>query len=228
MDYKNFPANVARVKAQISAACAAAGRAEDGVKLVAASKYGDADAVRALYDAGLRDFGENRVEAACEKAAALSSLTDIHWHFIGHLQRNKAKKILPAFTTLHSAESEDLLAVLEKQLASAGRTLEILLEVNLGGEESKNGLAPEQVIPFARRAGEFPHLRLSGLMGMAPLHTDNDTARPFFRKLRELRDTVQDALALPLPELSMGMSHDFPAAIAEGATLVRIGSALFA
>lgn len=225
---ENFPANVARVRAEIAAACAAAGRPPESVRLVAASKYGDAAAVRALYACGLREFGENRAEAAAEKAAALADLPDLRWHFIGHLQRNKAKKVLPACALLHSVDSPALLETLEKLLAPAGRTLDVLLEINLGGEESKSGAAPEQALSLARAAAACPCLRPRGLMGMAPLGTDNDAARPFFRQLRELRDALQQTLGMPLPELSMGMSHDFAAAIAEGATMVRIGSALFA
>ena len=228
VDPARFPANVAKVRAAIAAACDAAGRAPGDVRLIAASKYGDAAAVRALYACGLREFGENRAEAAAEKAAALADLPDLRWHFIGHLQRNKAKKVLPACALLHSADSPELLETLENLLAPAGRTLDVLLEVNLGGEESKNGLAPAAAPAFAKLAASFPHLRPRGLMGMAPLGTDNDGARPFFRKLRETRDAAQQALGAPLPELSMGMSHDFAAAIAEGATMVRIGSALFA
>lgn len=228
MDLACFPENVARVRAQIAAACADAGRDASEVRLVAASKYGDAAAVRALYDCGLRDFGENRVEAALEKITALSALPDIRWHFIGHLQRNKARKIAPVLGWLHSADALELLEILEKQRETAGAPLDFLLEVNIGGEESKSGLTPDAAPAFARAASRFPHLRLQGLMGMAPLHTDNDTARPFFRRLRELRDAISDELGRPLPELSMGMSHDFAAAVAEGATMVRVGSALFA
>ncbi|GHV22657.1 YggS family pyridoxal phosphate enzyme [Planctomycetales bacterium] len=230
----NLAENLRQVRAEIAAACAAARRDINEVTLVAATKYVGAATVRELSALGVRDFGENRVEDGMNKINALADMPPARWHFIGHLQRNKVKKILgdaarPAFTVIHSVEAPELLATLERHADSRKVDLEILLEVNLGGEASKNGLplTLDAVLPLARSATACRRWRLTGLMGMAPLHTDNETARPFFRRLAELRDRLQDALGQSLPQLSMGMSHDFTGAILEGATLVRVGSRLF-
>ncbi|MDR0868111.1 MAG: YggS family pyridoxal phosphate-dependent enzyme [Planctomycetota bacterium] len=227
----NLAENLRQVRVEIAAACAAARRDAGEVTLVAATKYVGAETARELSALGVRDFGENRVEDGMNKINALADVPQARWHFIGHLQRNKVKKIIgdaarPAFTVIHSVESPELLATLERHADSRNVDGEILLEVNLGGEASKNGLplTLDAVLPLARQAAACRRWRLTGLMGMAPLNT---AARPFFRRLAELRDRLQDALGQSLPQLSMGMSHDFTDAILEGATLVRVGSRLF-
>ena len=183
--------------------------------------------VRVLASHGVSDFGENRVDELTRKATALTDL-DLRWHMIGHLQRNKVRKLLPHSTIIHSLESADLAAELAKRAKSAGLTVDVLIEVNVAGEEQKYGITPKNAAELAQTVAEAPSLDLRGLMTMAPFVDDPEAVRPVFARLREL----SERLAPDLPEgamrdLSMGMTQDFEVAIEEGATLVRVGSALF-
>ncbi len=183
------------------------------------SKTHGPETIVAAYGAGLRDFGENRVHEATAKIRVLRAL-DIRprWHFVGHLQSNKVRAVLELFDILHSVDSERLAELIS---ARAGRTVGVLIEVNLAGEASKFGVTAGEVLPLAERVGALPNIDLLGLMTVAPLIEDPERVRPVFRRLRELRDAVG------LRELSMGMTDDFEVAVEEGSTLVRVGRAIF-
>lgn len=218
--------NLARVQERIAEACRRCGRNVEEVTLVAVTKTVGVDEIRALYEAGVRHVGENRVPVALEKHQHLASL-DLRWHFIGHLQRNKAAQLLRGgFGIIHSVESSKLLAILGRE-ASASAPVEIFLEVNVSGEEAKYGLAPEAVEEVLRETLALPGVRARGLMTMAPWESEAEATRPVFAGLRALRDTLAETTGAALPDLSMGMSNDYEIAIEEGATLVRVGSALF-
>jgi PLP dependent protein len=220
--------NIARVQERIAEASRCAGRRPEDVKLVAVSKTVPPDRIRAAYDAGLRDFGENRVQEANAKRAALSDLT-VTWHLVGHLQTNKAKLARELFHCVHSLDSLRLAQKLDEAAVCSGDRLPVLIEVNLGEEQTKSGVREQDVLPLAEQAGRLPTLELRGLMVLPPLFENPEQARPFFRLLRELARTIE-AANLPgvsMRDLSMGMSHDFEVAIEEGATMVRIGTAIF-
>lgn len=219
--------NLARVQERMAQACARAGRAITDVRLVAVTKTVDLPAVETLYEAGVRDFGENRVDEAIRKAAGIAH-NELRWHFIGHLQRNKAAKVARLTTLIHSVESVKLVAVLEKDAAVRATTTPVLLEVNISGEENKYGVPAVEAVTLARQIHAAGHLELRGLMAMAPFEAEPEATRPVFAGLRDCRDRLEQELGVKLPELSMGMTNDFEIAIEEGATLVRIGSALFA
>ena len=212
--------NVAHVRARITAACERAGRDPAGVTLIAVTKTHSAEAVAAAYTAGVRDFGENRVQEAGQKVAAARDLgvADATWHLIGNLQRNKAAAAARLFDAIHSVDSERLALAISDR---AERSVRVFIEVNVAGEASKHGVAPDGAAMLAERVGTMPHLDLVGLMTVAPVAVSPEEARPVFRRLRELRD------AIGLPELSMGMTGDFEVAIEEGATVVRVGRAIF-
>lgn len=220
--------NLAAIRQRIAAAAAAAGRRPEDVRLLAVSKTFSADHVRAAYAAGQRDFGENKVQEALQKKEETADL-DIRWHLIGHLQSNKAKKAAPAFAAIHSIDSVDLLRRVDKAAEDAGAAPDLYIQVDLAGESTKFG-APEGDVPgIARAAMECRAARLKGLMLLPPWFDDPELARPYFRRLRDLRERlVEDGIdASRVRELSMGMSHDFEVAIQEGATLVRVGTAIF-
>jgi len=220
--------NIGRVRERIAAACARAGRRPEEVKLVAVSKTVPPERIRQAYDAGLRDFGENRVQEASAKRPPLADL-DATWHLVGHLQTNKARDARELFQYIHSVDSLRLAEKLDKAAVSGGGWLPVLLEVNLGEEPSKSGARGGEVLQLAEGVGLLPTLELRGLMVIPPFFEDPEQARPFFRRLRELAAMIQSR-KLPgvfMRELSMGMSHDFEVAIEEGATLVRIGTAIF-
>jgi pyridoxal phosphate enzyme (YggS family) len=216
------------VRDRIAAAAQNAGRSSDSVRLVAVSKTFPAGDVRAAYEAGQRDFGENKVQEALQKIAETAELR-IRWHLIGHLQSNKARKAGPAFASIHSIDSIDLLHRIDAAAAEAGAAPEVLIQVDLAGESTKHGITAADVAAVARAARECRAARLTGLMLLPPWSEDPETTRPFFRRLRELRDQlVTDGIdASLLGELSMGMSHDYEVAIQEGATIVRVGTAIF-
>ncbi len=218
--WSHLPGNLARIQERIAAAARRAGRDPARITLVAASKTVPPEGVVAAAAAGLRVFGENRIQEAQPKMAALASLTaraGLRWHFIGHLQTNKAKAAT-AFDMIESVDSLHLAEALAQRLTAP---LPILLEVNMTGETSKAGLPPDAVVATVEAIRALPHLRVEGLMTMAPESADPETARPVFRALRELGDRVG------LTTLSMGMTNDFEVAVEEGATLVRIGRAIF-
>ncbi|HEY3874004.1 MAG TPA: YggS family pyridoxal phosphate-dependent enzyme [Candidatus Kapabacteria bacterium] len=216
------------IQGRISAACTPARRLRDGVLLLPASKNQSPETIKVLYDLGIRDFGENRVQELLSKRESLPP--DIRWHFIGHLQSNKAKYIAPFVSMVHSIQNEGLAIELSKRALESKRTIPILIEGNISGEQQKSGIAPteaENLIEFI--AVNCPNLILSGLMGMASFEKDLERTRPQFRMLRELRDRIRERhpALTDFKELSMGMSNDFTIAVEEGATIVRIGSALF-
>lgn len=214
------------IRSRIERACAASGRDPRSVTLVAVSKTHPPEAIRAAYQAGQRDFGENYAQELATKREALADLTDLRWHFIGALQSNKAKLVVPGCVLVHAVDRESVAEALGKRAAAAGTLAEALLEVNVGDEASKAGVSPEHVEGLVRQWSKRPSLRLRGLMCIPPPCDAPDDARPYFRRLRALRDALQP-LHPELELLSMGMSGDFEAAIAEGATHVRVGSAIF-
>lgn len=218
--------NIALVRERIASACARAGRQEGGVRLIAVSKTFPAESIRAAYEAGLRDFGENRVQEAAAKQSTLQD-RDITWHLIGHLQSNKAARACELFEWVHSVDAGHLAQKLDRAAAAAGKRLPILLEINLGGEESKSGIAENDAPDLATAIKELPSLALRGLMVIPPLFNDPEQTRPYFRRLRELAEKLRSAGATGITELSMGMSHDFEIAIEEGATMIRVGTAIF-
>ncbi|WIG58468.1 MAG: Pyridoxal phosphate-containing protein YggS [Ktedonobacterales bacterium] len=239
MDPKMDPAaslgeRIGVVRARIAAAAARAGRAPDEVTLVAVTKLMPAERVREVYAAGLRIFGENRVQEAEEKIAALADLSGVRWELIGHLQTNKVATAVGLFARVQSVDSVRLAEKLEKKAAERGQALPVLLEVNVGGEASKLGLAPAETLDAARAIVRLEHLRPEGLMTVAPISQSGDAeeVRPIFRQLRELRDLLRQGVPLAGEQggwdtLSMGMTDDFEVAIEEGATLVRVGRAIF-
>ena len=224
----DIPGNIATIRERSAGAARAAGRSPEDVKLLAVSKMFDAAHVRAAYAAGQRDFGENKVQEALQKIGETAEL-EIRWHLIGHLQSNKVKKAAPAFAAIHAIDSVDLLRRVEASAAEGGAAPDLYIQVDLAGETTKFG-APEADVPgIARAALECRAARLKGLMLLPPWFDEPEQARPYFRRLRELRDRlVEDGIdRAHLSELSMGMSHDFEVAIQEGATLVRVGTAIF-
>jgi hypothetical protein len=211
--------NITQVRARIAAAADRAGRAPDDITLIAVSKTHSVDAVSAAFAAGIRDFGENRVqEAAVKIDEALRAGMSPRWHLIGHLQRNKIAAAIDRFDILHSVDSERLAEAISSQ---ATRPVRVLVEVNVAGEASKFGVAPGDVSRFVGCLGRLPGLDVVGLMTVAPQTDNPEDVRPVFRALRELRD------AIGVPELSMGMTDDFEVAVEEGSTLVRVGRAIF-
>jgi hypothetical protein len=220
--------NVAQVQERIAAACQRSGRGPDNVKLVAISKTFPPESIRAAYEAGLRDFGENRVQEAVAKRPALTDLS-ITWHLVGHLQTNKAKTARELFQWVHSVDSFRLAQKLDQARASAGGRLPVLLEVNLGGEASKAGVGESEIIQLAQQVSQLAALEVRGLMVIPPFFDDPEQVRPYCRRLRQLAQEIE-ARKIPnlaMQELSMGMSHDFEVAIEEGATMIRVGTAIF-
>lgn len=208
--------NLARVRARIDAAARRAGRDPASVRLLAVSKTQDASAVRAAHAAGQRDFGENYVQEMIEKAAGLADLEGIRWHFIGHLQRNKVAAALGVARTLHSVDSARLADAIGKR---ATAPVEVYVEVNVAGEAQKTGCTPADLPAVLEAIRAHPRLVLRGLMTVPPFADDPEASRPFFRALQSLRGD--------LPEISMGMTADLEVAIEEGATVVRVGTAIF-
>jgi pyridoxal phosphate enzyme (YggS family) len=210
---------------QIRLSAEKAGRDPQGVRLLAVSKKMDPEKIRVIWQLGHRLFGENRVQEARVKIPEMPMGGE--WHFIGGLQTNKAKDAVECFDVIESVDRLDLAQELQKRLETAGKKMRIMLEVNVGGEAAKHGCAPEMVEDLLQKVMPLSRLEVIGLMAIPPFREDPEMARPFFAKLREIRDRLQDSQGAHLPELSMGMSHDFAVAIAEGSTLVRIGTALF-
>ena len=223
---ENLRDNIDRVEERIAAACRRSGRRREDVKLVAVSKTHPPESIRAAYAAGIRDFGENRVQEAKSKMPELADL-NATWHLIGHLQANKAKLAVGLFQWVHSVDSRHLAQKLA--LAATGARLPVLIEVNLGEESSKAGVRAEDVTGLAEQIAPIETLELRGLMVIPPFRANPEEVRPYFHQLRVLADEIE-ARHLPnisMRELSMGMSHDFEVAIEEGATIVRVGTAIF-
>ncbi len=222
MPFHDLPARLAEVRERIAAA-AARGGAGQHVVIVAVTKSHGADAVQAAWDAGLRDVGENRVQEALEKIERVE--VPVRWHLIGHLQRNKVRA-LEHFALLHSLDSLRLAETVSDLGISRGRAVDALLQVNVAGEETKGGFAPEEVPPAAERLASCAGVRVAGVMTMAPLEADERTLRRVFSGAREARDLLVRA-GHPAFDLSMGMSNDYEVAVEEGATMVRLGTVLF-
>jgi pyridoxal phosphate enzyme (YggS family) len=223
--------NVAHIRERIAAAARLAGRHPEGITLMAVSKTFAPERIREAYEAGLRVFGENRVQEFAGKAGVLRDLNAVEWHMIGHLQTNKAAKAVELFTAVDSVDSLRLAEKLNASARQLGRKLGALVEINVGGEAAKSGLSPEspQLEELLRAATKLDHLEFRGLMTIPPFTDDPQQARPYFRNLRELRDRIaaRRLTNVSLNVLSMGMSQDFEVAIAEGSSCVRVGTAIF-
>ena len=216
------------VRTRLQAAALSAGRDPASVQLVAVSKLQPAAAVREAYAEGQRDFGENYVQELVQKADELRDLPDLRWHLIGHLQRNKARLIVPLTSLVHSVDTAELALELSRRFAGialASARLPVLVEVSIAGEEQKHGVAPQALAELLARIEALPELSLRGLMCVPPFTADPEGARPFFDELARLRELHGGPQRLP--ELSMGMTHDLEQAVAAGATLVRVGTAIF-
>lgn len=222
-------ANLDAIRARIAAACRAAGRDPGGVRLLPVTKTVGADRLRIAHALGLRQFGENKVQEALGKSEALADLPDLRWVLIGHLQTNKARYAARFADEFQALDSLRVAQALDTQLQSRGRAIDVLVQVNTSGEHTKFGLAPHEVPGFVRQLPAFSSLRVRGLMTLALFSDDAARVRPCFLRLRELRDRLRQEApdGIAMDELSMGMSGDFELAIAEGATTVRVGTALF-
>jgi PLP dependent protein len=220
--------NIARVQERIASACRRAGRPAESVRLIAISKTMPAERIREAFEAGQRDFGENRVQEAAAKRPALADLAAT-WHLVGHLQSNKAKPARELFQWIHSVDSARLAERLDKMPATGGEKLPLLIEVNLGGEESKSGATESDVPAIAEALSALETVEVRGLMTVPPFLEDPEQVRPYFRRLRELAAHIsqRNLPRIKIQELSMGMSHDFEVAIEEGSTMVRVGTAIF-
>jgi pyridoxal phosphate enzyme (YggS family) len=214
-----------QVERRIAAACEQHGRPRDSVTLVAVSKRKPVSAIRQAYALGVRDFGENYAQELQRKAEDLRDLEDLRWHFIGHVQRNKAQLLVGRCELLHAVDSVALLDRIEHLAQRKGVIQQILLQLNVSGEDSKSGARVEDLSTLLAHARELGHVRCAGLMTMPPFTEDPHQVRPLFERLRQLRDAQTSPAALPW--LSIGMSHDFEVAIAQGATHIRIGSLIF-
>jgi pyridoxal phosphate enzyme (YggS family) len=230
--------NLMRVQDTIADACARAGRSPSTVTLVAVSKTHPVEAVLEAIEAGAQHFGENRVEEAETKIPAVAAqVSPPTWHMIGHIQSRKAKEVVPLFDRVHSVDTVKLAGKLSALAAEAGKTLDVLLEINVSGEASKSGFdasgwaqdaaVRDRLWEAVRAVLALPGLRVGGLMTMAPIVGDMEQARPVFADLAALRAALAESLGCTLPDLSMGMTDDYPVAIEEGATLVRVGRAIF-
>ncbi len=220
--------NLASVKDRIEKACTKAGRDPASVKLVAVCKKKPAEMVREAFEAGQRSFGENYAQEMRDKSKELSDL-DMEWHFIGNLQKNKAKYVAPVASMVETIDSLEIASALADRLPDDKPPLPCLIEMNIGEESTKSGLPTGGMVPFIEKLLEFDRIALKGLMIIPPYDEDPEKSRPYFRGLRELLALVNRELSLvePLSELSMGMSHDFEVAVEEGATIVRVGTAIF-
>jgi PLP dependent protein len=219
-------ANLQRVRERVARATIRAGRGIDGITIVAVSKTFSVESIRAAYQAGLRQFGENRVQEWESKRPQLADLAAA-WHFIGHLQSNKVRRAAHLFDRVDSIHSVPLAEKLNSAAAEEGKHLPVLIEVHLSDEPTKSGVATTDLVALAEATTSLPHLQLLGLMTIPPYSQDAEQARPFFRTLAKLRDELSGKIGRPLPVLSMGMSHDFEVAIEEGATEIRIGTDIF-
>ncbi|HKS71771.1 MAG TPA: YggS family pyridoxal phosphate-dependent enzyme [Terriglobales bacterium] len=223
--------NLAAVRERMCAAAQRCGRANDDIALMAVSKTHPPELIREAYEAGVRLFGENRVQEFAGKADAVSSLAGAEWHMIGHLQSNKAAKAVELFSAVDSVDSVKLAQRLNAAAQDLGKKIPVLIEINIGGEEAKSGVAPDssELEALLTSAPQFDYLDFRGLMTVPPFTDNLEQARPYFRRLRELRDTIaaRKVTGLSMERLSMGMSHDFEVAIEEGSTCVRVGTAIF-
>ena len=217
--------NLEMVKERIAKAALSKGRDPSDILLVAVSKTVEPERILEAVEAGVTDLGENRVQEARDKIEALGRIA--RWHLIGTLQKNKAKYAVRLFDMIQSLDSVSLAQELEKRAAKEGRQMEVLVEVKTSFEETKHGVEPAHVEELVKEILQKEHLVFKGLMTIAPYVDDPELARPYFRQLRVLRDQLEERLGIPVEHLSMGMSNDFEVAIQEGATMVRIGTAIF-
>ncbi|HEU6448670.1 MAG TPA: YggS family pyridoxal phosphate-dependent enzyme [Verrucomicrobiae bacterium] len=220
-----FAENLEMIQRRMRAACQRAARDENSVMLLAVSKTHPAETIREAMNCGQIFFGESKIQEA--KAKIPQSPGKARWHFIGHLQSNKARDAVEFFEMIQSVDSLNLAREISKRSEQAAKTMPILLEVNVAGESSKFGYAPEKLLAELKEINALSKIEIHGLMTIPPFTTDAEKARPFFRRLRELKMRCEEILGAPLPHLSMGMSGDFEIAIEEGATIVRVGTALF-
>jgi pyridoxal phosphate enzyme (YggS family) len=223
--------NIVAVRERINAAARSAGRNSDEITLIAISKTFPAESIREAYASGLRIFGESRVQEFAGKAEALNDLQNVEWHMIGHLQTNKAAKAVQLFHTVDSVDSLHLAEKLNSAAQAAGKNLPALVEINVGGEAAKTGIAPDsqELENILQTASRLTHLEIRGLMTVPPFTENPEGARPIFQRLRQLRDQIaaRNLPSVSMKVLSMGMSHDFEVAIEEGSTCVRVGTAIF-
>jgi pyridoxal phosphate enzyme (YggS family) len=210
---------------RLQSAALRASRLPEDVRLLPASKTVPVEVLRELLTLGMGILGENRVQEAKAKVSMLPS--SCQWHFIGGLQSNKVKEAVRLFQVIHSIDSRNLIDEVAKRAAEAGKTQQILIEINAAGEASKHGVPPVEAQTLVEYANEKKSLEVLGLMAVVPFYEDAEKVRPYFKQVRELRDSMESATGILLPELSMGMSHDFEVAVEEGATWVRVGTALF-
>ena len=218
--------NLARIRRRMADAAARAGRDENSVRLVAVSKTKPVAMMKEAIQAGVRILGENYVQEAIPKIEAID--LDVQFHFIGHLQSKKARQVVPHFSMIHSVDSVKLAEEISKRSLAAGKVMDILIQVNVAGEESKFGIRPEELRPLLEQIAPLEGVAVKGLMTMPPYFDQPERVRPFFRVLRELAGALEGAVkSVTLEELSMGMSGDFEVAIEEGATLVRVGTSIF-
>jgi pyridoxal phosphate enzyme (YggS family) len=222
--------NLAQLRKRIGSAAERAGRAPENIRLVCVSKTATAGQIREAISCGITDIGENRVQDALLKYNQLGEAArKAKWHMIGHLQTNKVKKALEIFDLVHSLDSLNLAEEIGKRAAALGKIIDCFIEVNTSSEATKYGIRPEETLAFVRRIASLPNLKIIGLMTMAPLVEDPELTRPYFSRLRDLRDRLQaeNIANTDIKELSMGMSQDFEVAIEEGSTFIRVGTAIF-
>jgi pyridoxal phosphate enzyme (YggS family) len=221
--------NIKDVYKKIAHAAMRAGRSPEDVKLIAVSKGVGAETIKNAVESGMREFGENRIQEAQDKIAIIKAClpeSRVKWHLIGHLQKNKAKSAVKLFDMIHSVDSLELAVLIERYAGEAGKKQKIMLQVKLSDEESKYGILKKNIIEVLSGIRHLGNLQVEGLMTIPPYFDDPERVRPFFRELRELKDKAVQA-GFELPGLSMGMSNDFEVAIEEGATMVRVGTAIF-
>lgn len=219
--------NLQEIENNIITACEKVGRSRNEVTLIAVSKTKPVSMLEEVYETGIRDFGENKVQEMCDKCQVLPK--DIHWHMIGHLQTNKVKYLMDKAYLIHSVDSLKLANEIEKQASKWDKTVDILIEVNIAGEESKFGLAREEVLSLVKEVAQLPHLRIKGLMTIAPYVENPEDNRLYFRQIKQLSVDInnQNIDNVSMDILSMGMSGDYMVAIEEGATMIRVGTSIF-
>ena len=224
----NIRENIEKIKNIIKKAAEKSGRNPDEIIILAASKTQPVEKLIQAYEAGIRYFGENRVQEGMKKIDQLKEkLPEAHWHLIGGLQTNKAKYAVRYFELIHSLDRKELADELDKRAGKLGKKQDVLIEVNIGEEETKYGVEPENLKELFEYSIRKENLNILGLMCIPPYFEDKEKSRPYFRQLREMKEDLEKTFSVSLPHLSMGMSHDFDVAIEEGATIVRIGTAIF-
>ncbi|WP_457640729.1 YggS family pyridoxal phosphate-dependent enzyme [Persephonella sp.] len=219
--------NVKKIVEIIKNACEKSGRDPEDIILLAASKTQPVEKIVEAYKAGIKFFGENRVQEGIKKIETLQDYEDIHWHLIGGLQTNKAKYAVKYFELIHSLDRESLADELDKRAKKLGKIQDVLIEVNVGEEETKYGVNPDSLKKLFEYSLKKENLKILGLMCIPPYFEDKEKSRPYFASLRKMKEDLEMEFGVSLPHLSMGMSHDFDVAIEEGATIVRIGTAIF-